>query len=92
MIEQSKIDINVSWLLKDHLLQNQMVKEAFETLKTLDVAVVDNSWVYMTNLDKNRHLAGAQASRDKTMLRNAILFVDEAIEMAKINKIIEKND
>lgn len=90
MIEQSKIEIDVSWLLKDKLLQNQAAKKAFETIKSLDVAVVDNSWVYMTYLNEDRKMTGALATRDKNVLKNAIVLVDEAIELARANKIIEK--
>jgi hypothetical protein len=89
MKEQSKINIDISWVLKEKLLENKIAREAFEFIKSLDVAVIDNTWVYMTYCDANRRLTSASATKDKEILKRAKVIVDEAIEMGNKNKVQE---
>ena len=40
-----KIGVDVRWILKKDLLKNQLVAERIKSLGTLDVSIVDDSWI-----------------------------------------------
>jgi hypothetical protein len=55
-----------------------MVQEALKELRTLDVAVVDGSWVYRTHLDRQRKITGASAMIGSALVKQADFLVNEA--------------
>jgi hypothetical protein len=78
MRQQRSIGVDVRWILKSELTQNRMVQEALKELRTLDVAVVDGSWVYRTHLDRQRKITGASAMIGSALVKQADFLVNEA--------------
>jgi hypothetical protein len=78
MQRQSKIGVDVKWILKKDLIENNMVREALKELETIEVAVIDGKWIYRTYIDRKRRMKGASASDDPELLKKAIFLVNEA--------------
>jgi hypothetical protein len=78
MKQQAEIGIKVRWLLKSTLLESSVAKDALEALGTLDVALVDDRWVYRTELDPARHLLGASITDNQSALAQARSLLTEA--------------
>ncbi len=78
MQRQSRIDVDVKWILKEDLVGNKMVREALKELGTMEVAVIDGKWIYRTYLDPKRRMKGASASDDPELIKKAIFLVNEA--------------
>lgn len=83
MLTQQKIGIDVGYVLKRDLLSNKLLNEYQQDIKTLDVAVIDDSWVMRGHLDKDRNFIGASATRDNEILKKASFLVREAQKIAK---------
>jgi len=80
--EQMEAGIAVSWVLKEKVSRHTMASQAAARLRTMDVAVVDDSWVYETYLDTARALTGASASKDPSVVNDAKVFVREVRGLA----------
>ena len=78
-----KIGIKVSWCLKQHLFQNEPVKQAYNEIKTLDIALIDDSWVCKTFLNSKRKVTGAEASILEKDVQNADLLISEAFKQSQ---------
>jgi hypothetical protein len=88
MEEHSRRGIKVFWVLKDELLANKAANESWRKIGTLDVAVVDVSWVYKTSFDQQRNIIGASATKSKAIFEAATLLISEAQGLAAIKKNI----
>lgn len=75
---QKGIDITVKWLTVHELLENRCCKQAVKELKTFDVAVADESWVFMTFLDNSKNIVSARATRTASHLKAAKKLLSEA--------------
>lgn len=75
---QKKIGVKVRWIYAQELIGVGEVNLARSALGTLDVAVVDDGWVYRTELDSRRHVTGASATDDPALLDRALFLVHEA--------------
>jgi hypothetical protein len=82
MKDQKSLGIEVRWILKEDLTSSSEVRLKLLALGTLDTAVVDESWVYRTELDTERHIAGASATNDQGLLESAQFVVKEAYAKA----------
>lgn len=83
MQRQSKIGVDVKWILKQDLFANKMVREALKDLETIEVAAIDGKWIYRTYLDSKRRMKGASASDDPELIKKAIFLVNEAYRRGK---------
>jgi hypothetical protein len=54
--EQSKIGIEVGVITKKKLLENKLIAQYIHDIGTLDIALVDDKYVYRTHIDKNRKI------------------------------------
>jgi len=77
---QSQIEIGVEayWVLKDHLFSNSIIKEKFNSLQSIDIALIDNSWILYPHLDNKRSFLGAYASRNQELVKIASFLIREA--------------
>lgn len=83
MCRQSKLGVDVRWILKDTLAKNHMVRDAWKQLETAEVAVVDGKWIYRTFFDPKRRMTGASASDDGELLKKASFVVNEAYKLGR---------
>ena len=74
---QKDIGISVMWALDSQLQQSELVTSFANRLGTWDVAIVDDRWVYRTNLDSERRIVGASASSHATDVEAARRFLEE---------------
>jgi hypothetical protein len=88
MEDHSRRGIKVFWLLKNELLANKTANDCWKTIGSLDVAVVDDSWVYLTSLDEHRKMVGAKATKGANIVRAAALLISEARALAATKKNI----
>jgi len=79
---QKEIDITVKWLTVHELLKNRYCKQAVKELNTFDVAVADESWVFMTFLDRSKNIVSARATRSSSLLKAAKKLLSEAEGMS----------
>jgi len=79
----NQIGIEVSWCLKQHLFQNESVKQAYHSTGTLDIALIDNNWVCKTFLNSKRKVTGAEASILRKDVKNADLLISEAFRQSQ---------
>jgi hypothetical protein len=82
MEHHSGCGIKVFWLLKPDLLANRTANDCLKIIGSLDVAVVDDSWVYMTSLDEQRNMVGAKATKSARIVQLATLLINEAQALA----------
>ncbi|MEN3042838.1 MAG: hypothetical protein ABDH59_06010, partial [Fervidobacterium sp.] len=70
--EQKNIGVIVKKILKKKVLEiierDSEFKRLVKRYNTLDIAVADDEWVYMTLLDVTRKVNGAMATKDKDTL------------------------
>lgn len=84
MIKQEDAGIAVRWIKKDELEQNPYISENVDALQTLDLAVIDNSWVFKTNRNReSRRLEGAEAIKDQVIVEKARFVFDVAFGTGK---------
>lgn len=74
----SKIGVDARWILKSELLKNQLVRERIESLGTLDVSIVDDSWILRIFLDPARQYTSSEINRDADLREKAVLVFTEA--------------
>jgi hypothetical protein len=84
MKNQENIKIEVRWLTKDKLLMEKMTRERINALGTVDICIVDDSWVFLAYLDRARHLVRAEAINDKEITEQASLIFNEAFSKGEI--------
>ena len=82
--EQREAGISVWWVVKEKIVGHALATSACTRLGTLDVAVIDDSWVYRTYLDSGRALVGASVSRDSAIVEAARVFVREVRGLATV--------
>jgi len=75
MMIQKNIGIDVGYFLKKNLLNNKLVKKYSHEIGTLDVALIDDSWVMRGHLDNKRSFTGASASRDEELLKRVSFII-----------------
>jgi len=78
-----KIGIEVCWCLREHLFQNESVKRSYQEIGTLDIALIDNTWVCKTLLNNRRKVTGAEASIHIRDVKNADLLISEAFKQSQ---------
>jgi hypothetical protein len=78
-----KIGVDVRWILKNELLKNQLVAERIKALGTLDVSIVDGTWILRIFLDKKREYTSAEINKSSDLVKKAALVFSEAFEAAK---------
>lgn len=83
MLSQQNIGIEVGYVIKEELLSNSVLKGSNLYIGTLDLMIIDDSWVTRGHLDNNRNFLGASASRDKDILSKASFLFREARKIAK---------
>ncbi len=78
MRDQSKAGIQVGVIRKEKLLENNLIAKYARDLGTLDIALVDDKYVYRTHIDKHRKLTGASLTRDHDVFEKASYVIDQA--------------
>ena len=84
--QKKEIGIKVSWLLKDDLLANKAARNYYNNIGSLDFAIIDNTWIYMTRLDSQRQMIGACATKDPEIVEKAKLLLIEAKGLVNTKK------
>lgn len=80
--EQRAAGISISWVLKEKVTAHALASTAAQRLGTMDLAVVDDTWIYSTYLTDDRKLKGSCASRDTAALEAARTLVREVRGLA----------
>lgn len=78
--EQKALGIEIRWILKSSLLKNYEVRAAYDRLGSIDVALVDDAWIYRTELDDRRRIVSATASRSGDLVGDARFALGEAFQ------------
>jgi hypothetical protein len=82
MSRQATIGVEVAYLFKKDLFTLPKARELAEAIGTLDFAVVDNSWTFISNLDSRRRVIRVGATSDSSTLTQAIALFDETMRLA----------
>lgn len=75
---QNATNIKVGWILREELLRESIAKDAHDEIGSLDFAVIDGRWLYITDLDDQRRLTGARATAQSESVNLASLLFTEA--------------
>jgi hypothetical protein len=78
-----RIGVDVRWILKSELLKNQLVAERIKAIGTLDVSIVDDSWILRIFLDNKRQYTSAEVNKDRDLVEKAAFIFAEAFEAGK---------
>jgi hypothetical protein len=84
MKTQESIGIEVRWLTKDELLKNEFVSDHIKVLGTLDVAIIDDTWIYRGFVDQARRLTHASGTKERELTDIAKFVFREAFRKGKI--------
>lgn len=76
LAEQANNGIKVYWVLLDKLLKKSLLKDAIDSLKTWDFALMDKKLVYRTQL-KRRKIESADLSKDYSLVKSADFIIQE---------------
>lgn len=81
--DHKKIRVDVRWILKSDLLKNQLVAERIKSIGTLDVSIVDDSWILRVFLDNKRQYTSAEVNKERELVEKAAFIFAEAFEAGK---------
>lgn len=76
--EQKEIGVNVSWIKKSELMNNQLISNAISKIGTIDFAIIDKRWINRTYLNKNRNIKKSDATMNKELLEDAKMIFRQA--------------
>jgi hypothetical protein len=80
--DQLDVGVEVAIITKEKLLENKTIARYIHNLGTLDIALMDDRYVYRTLLDKKREILGASISRDRKLIEEASYVIDQARALA----------
>jgi hypothetical protein len=80
---QREIGVRISFASKQDLLRNKALVGRTRKLNTFDVAVADNRWVFLIQLDGSRNVLGACFTDDEKLLEEARFLINEARTLAQ---------
>lgn len=83
MEAQKQIGVDVRWISENALMQNPLVAERTKDIGTLDVSIVDGTWILAIYLDDQRRYTHAEVIREHELVDKAKLVFTEAFEAAK---------
>jgi len=82
MDEQTKVGITVHCVLAADVKKSKRIMEPLQKVGSWDVALVDDAWVFITQLDKQRAVRGVLATRDASLVEYVRQYVSEVKELA----------
>jgi hypothetical protein len=80
--DQLRVGVDVGVITKEKLLENKLIAQYIQNLGTLDIALIDDRYVYRTLLNKKREIIGASISRDSKLIEEASYVIDQARALA----------
>lgn len=81
MHQQAAIGIEVKYIFRKSL-KSPRIEELAKKIGTLDFAIVDGSWVFLSDLDKNRKVVSVGASIDADVIKSASDLFEEIFFLA----------
>jgi hypothetical protein len=76
--EQLQVGVQVGIVTKEKLFENKLIAQYIHSLGTLDIALVDDRFLYRTHIGKKRDLQGASITRDSKLIEKASYVIDQA--------------
>jgi hypothetical protein len=84
MEAQKQIGVEVRWISEDVLMQNSLVAERSKDLGTLDVSIIDGTWILAIYLNDQRRYTHAEVIKNHELVDKAKLVFTEAFEAGKL--------